>query len=345
MAKILHYGGGYLVPHLRDLGHEVFSVGSRSECDFVMQHPMTAESLLKRLAAIGFQPDFFLYADDGNLPFLLNVEKLRFPSIFYSIDTFCNPWHIGFAAAFDLTLVAQKDYVPLFKKEGWQSCWMPLFFSGKTVPQLETREGYGRRDIPVSFVGTLQPRNIPSRLPFLKEFRNYSPLVYMQGDYRPIFARSCIVLNQTAVSEVNFRCFEAMSLGAALLIETCQNGLEDLFIAGKNILPTFPRNKGNIAASIARYWLERPEELATIALAGQQLVLSKHGAAHRAQDVSKFLDQLARSHEEEKRLSDLSRRSYLVGSAYGMIAAELLDEDFKTTRDFFFALQKAYGAA
>jgi hypothetical protein len=45
------------------------------------------------------------------------------------------------------------------------------------------------------------------------------------------------VLNQTAFSEINVRCFEAMACGAALLTERGCRGMQDLFVEGETILP------------------------------------------------------------------------------------------------------------
>ncbi|WP_368076627.1 glycosyltransferase [uncultured Desulfovibrio sp.] len=46
-----------------------------------------------------------------------------------------------------------------------------------------------------------------------------------------------MTLNQKAFSEVNFRCFEAMACGAALLMEQCGNGLDELFTPDEDISP------------------------------------------------------------------------------------------------------------
>ena len=109
MTCILNLGGTYLVAALRARGHRVFSAGLDRGCDMFLKHPLPARTLLARLEADGVRPDAALYADNGNLPFVIGMESLPFPSMFYSIDTFCNPWHVPFAAAFDLVFVAQKD--------------------------------------------------------------------------------------------------------------------------------------------------------------------------------------------------------------------------------------------
>lgn len=330
--NILIIGANYLNKAFQELGYQVFHVGLNSQSDFCLKHPMLVARLWERLESIGFCPDFLLYADNGNLPFVLNLVDFPCPALFYSIDTFCNPWHIPFSAAFDCTLVAQKDYVSLFTKEGWNAHWMPLFFPLDPLPQDAFPK---QRDIPVSFVGTLHPRNIPDRWTFLQNFKRYQPIVIMQGSYTPIFIRSQIVLNQTAASEVNFRCFEAMAMGAALLMENCANGLSELFTPDETILQTYPRNNAKVAANIALQYLAKPEKLAEIAQAGQNLVLTKHTAKQRASEIIDLAKELSEKDAISTRLADLPRRRKIVSTAYGMIAAELTDPNFATLRNFF----------
>ncbi len=342
MACVLNMGGTYLVPPLRALGHQVFSVGLGRGCDLHLEHPLTADALLVRLEAVGVRPDVSLYADNGNLPFIVGVERLPWLSLFYSIDTFCNPWHIPFAAGFDFTLVAQKDYVPLFQREGHPCRWMPLFFSRQPPSVPEDVHSFLRRDVPVAFVGTLRPRNIPDRLPFLQRFRRNCPLVFMQGDFVPLFSRARIVLNQTAASELNFRCFEAMSLGTALLMEQCENGLEDLFTPGRDILPLYPRGDAVAAASIAAEWLARPDELAAVAVAGQQLVLQRHSGSERAREMAELMENLMASDTVPARLADMARRRRMVATAYAFIGAELIQPEHASLRKFFLSLHASY---
>ncbi len=338
MTCILNLGGTYLVAALRARGHRVFSAGLDRGCDMFLKHPLPARTLLARLEADGVRPDAALYADNGNLPFVIGMESLPFPSMFYSIDTFCNPWHVPFAAAFDLVFVAQKDYVPLFRREGYESRWLPLFFTRRPDCGAQDPALFARRDVPVAFVGTLRPRNIPDRLPFLQRFRKAHPLVFMQGDYAPLFSRARIVLNQTAASEVNFRCFEAMSFGAALLMEQCANGLEELFTPGETILPVYPRGDAGAAAAIAEQWLARPDRLAAVARAGQELVLERHGPDQRAGEVADAAANLVAGRAHLARIQDMTRRRHIVSTAYGIIGAELVDPEKARLREFFLAL-------
>lgn len=332
--RIVLLGNAGLAPALRRAGHDVFSVGSvGSGHDVTLCHPLGKDAFLGLLASAGFDPDALALMDEGSLPVVFGLEELPFPLVFYSIDTFCNPWHVPYAHAFDAVLAAQKDFVPLFEAEGHPVRWFPLFFQrARTAagpeglpydPAESPEEWLARRDIPVAFVGTLRPKNIPDRLSFLQAFRRKQPLVFLQGEYPPVFRRARIVLNQSAVSEVNYRCFEAMGCGAALLADCVGHGFADLFRPGAEVLPPYPRGDAAAAAALARRWLARPRDLAELALAGSALVAAKHTDDVRAAGLAALCVELAEKSAPRRRLADRDRRRRFLASAYGSLAAEL----------------------
>ena len=330
--RILCIGAPLLVCALNRLGHRTLSVHPGSQADIPTPHPYIVRHLQKRLDAVNFKPDALFYCDDGNMPQLLDPQNAPWPAVRYSIDTYCNPWHIPYSWGFDTTLVAQKEYVELFSQEGMPAQWFPLF-----CPQFSPAQtNFDERDIPVSFVGTLGHKNNPDREPFLKAFRTQQPLVIFSGDYRPIFERSRIALNQTAASEVNFRCFEAMSCGAALLMEACGNGFDELFAEGQEVLPTFARNDARAAAAIATHALSKPQWLADIAKAGSRAVNQRHTDTVRAVLLTQIIAGLCANRAHKERLEQsLEKRSTLIRAAYGMLASEITDPNLQEHRDFF----------
>ncbi len=332
--KLLVLGGLFLVKAFREQGHTVISAGPLQQADIPVFHPLSLPCLLKQLREQGFVPDALLYTDNGNLPQFPDVEYADCPSLFYSVDTFCNPWHLPFAYAFDGVYAAQKGHADLFAAEGHPTLHLPLFCP-QPIPDVD--DPAVPRDIPVSFVGTLRPRNIPSRLPFLERFRTLHPLFFTQGAYQPVFVRSRIVLNQTAASELNFRCFEAPACGAALLMEQCAD-LEDVFTPGENILPPYPRGNAAAAAATAREWLARPDDLARVARAGKALVERRHTAAHRARTVARRLETLLRDGAGQRRQAELPLRRRRLSTAYAILAAELNNPELSAHRRLFFRL-------
>ncbi|SBW09190.1 conserved hypothetical protein [uncultured delta proteobacterium] len=331
--RILNIDSMRLVPAFRALGHEVLSVGYEKECDIQITSPRNAVSLYAQVCSTGFIPDCAFWCDASNLPYLPGIEELPCVTAFYSIDTYCHMWHFGFANAFDAVFVAQKDHLPFFPKDTVLVRWLPLF-----APALEESPPMEARDIPVSFVGTRQHPNNPDRKPFLDGFRRAHPLVVYSGPYRDIFSRSRIVLNQTACSEVNYRCFEALSCGTGLLMEICNHGLDELFRPGETILPLYARNNWAQAAGIAANALAVPERLAEIAANGRDLVARYHLARHRAEEVGAIFARLLAEKAPMRRLRQLETRRELLSAAYAMIGAGLTGRLPESYSKHYFAM-------
>lgn len=323
--RFLIMGGKYLANALEKAGHQVATVGPHG--DLPLDHPTFSKRVLAKLKDAGFEPDILVYLDDGNLPMLLDPEAAPCPAIYYSIDTYCNPWHLPYGHGFDLVLVAQKDFVPLFVNDDQRALWFPLFNFQPWQPT------GGARDIPVAFVGGIGHKNNPDRGPFFQRFRKLHPLVSLTGQYMPIFERSQIVLNQTAFSELNFRCFEAMGCGAALLMEQCGNGLEDIFTPGENILPPYPRGNAEAAAAIAKKYLAMPDRLADIARAGYELVASKHDGNARAAELIELAKGLLDKRVDRAALAP--GRAPFTRAAFAIIGSELDSPQMAAHRDFY----------
>ena len=331
--RILNIDSTRLVPAFRELGHEVVTVGYEAGCDIVVTSPRKAQSLYEQTSSVGFVPDCVFWCDSSNLPYFPGIEELSCVTAYYSIDTYCQIWHFGFANAFDVVFVAQKDHVALFPHDRIQVRWLPLF-APDAVASLPVRE----RDIPVSFVGNRRHPNNPGREEFLNGFRRAQPLFIHTGAYEDIFSRSLIVLNQTACSEVNYRCFEAMGCGAALLMEYCGHGMEELFTPGMNILPLYTRNNWRQAAAITTAALAEPGRLAEIAANGHDLVMRYHLARHRAKEVTETLETLLRENAPQKRLAQLDIRREFLSASYAMLGIDLTGRLNSNYSDYYFSL-------
>lgn len=335
--RILIFGGPFLNAGFRKLGHTVFNAGDKPECDLHCRHPLSALKIYRSLLEQGVAPDMALYCDSGNLPQFFDVEKLPCPIAFYSIDSWCNPWHMPFGQAFDQVFVAQKGHVPLFGKTGGEPAWLPLFFQADKV-----RPPAREKDVPVVFVGTLHGLNNPDRRPFLEAFRAQHPLIITQGDYAPLFARSRIALNQTAASEINFRCFEAPACGTALLTEECSGGLLDLFTPGEDILPPYPRGDAQAAARAADAALNDPPALERIARQGRELVMRRHSDMHRAGTIVETMLPLMQGEAHRQRLAPgNTARKRLFSQAYFFLALELDKPELAGHKDLYLRLARS----
>ncbi|WP_428563406.1 MAG: glycosyltransferase family protein [Solidesulfovibrio sp. DCME] len=300
-----------------------------------MTEPLSARRFSALLAGRGFVPDLVFWYDACQIPWIFGFETAPAVVIGYSVDQYMHPWHMPYSAGFDAVCVAQKDYLPLFASspQGRSVHWLPLFCD----PARAADPGQPR-DIPVSFVGTLDGRVNAGRKPFLRAFRKKAPLVMASGDFAPVFARSRLVLNQSAAGEINFRVFEAMACGAALLTEAIGNGLTDLFTPGQDLL-TYRRGDAAEAARLALRALADPN-LADIAVAGQGKVLSRHTVQARAKTILALASRLAASGAPASRVHQLAAVRAEVRKAYAMLATDeqlpLKDAD----RRFFLSLSQ-----
>ncbi|MDD3312590.1 glycosyltransferase [Pseudodesulfovibrio sp.] len=314
--RILNLDGRYFVEPFRRMGHEVLWIGPFAECDVPLDTMLPLSELLAVLRARAFTPDLVVWADICRPPSVVGVETLPAVTVGFSIDQYCNPWHLAYGAAFDLMLVAQKDYLPLFAQEqlGNELEWFPLFCDA--FRDADTGE---ERDIPVSFVGTVAGSFNRKRKAFLDAFRRGHPLFATQGDYAPVYNRSRLVLNQSAAGELNFRIFEALGCGAAVLTEEAENGLSELFADGEDLL-LYPRGDSAAAADMARRALADGSAERT-AKNGWRKVHASHSSAVRARRILKRAGELlATGPTWRRRNPDVAARR--VANAYNILASD-----------------------
>ena len=311
----LHHGG--FVPTLRKLGHDVLSIGTTPDCDVRLTEPLSHKRLLELLSSRAFAPDLVLWFDACQPPWVFGLESLPAVVIGYSVDQYMHPWHVPYSAGFDAFCIAQKDYLPLFDLPGLdRPChWLPLFCS-----PTRDRDPGSPRDIPISFVGTIGARANPARKAFFDTFRTQVPLFVRKGLYAPIYGRSRLVLNQSAAGELNFRLFEAMACGAALLTEDVENGLRDLFTPGQDLL-VYRRGDAADAATQANLALDNPD-LATIAASGRRKTLARHTVTSRAHTILDMARQAIADNLPGKRLANLARIRSEMAKAYAFLATD-----------------------
>lgn len=314
--RILNLDGHYFVAPFREMGHEVLWLGTGANCDIRLETVLSLADLMALLKERAFNPDLVVWSDTCRPPSVIGIESLPAVTVGFSIDQYCNPWHMAYAAAFDLMLVAQKDYLPLFEQEqlGNELEWFPLFCN----PGRDVDMGL-ERDVPVSFVGTVEGSINKERKQFLNDFKKQYPLFVTQGNYVPIFNRSRIVLNQSAAAELNFRVFEAMACGAAMLTEDVDNGLDELFVDGENVL-LYPRGDVAGAVETARRALE-DGSADEIAARGRETVMARHSSSVRAKHILKRVRQmLAEKGAWRKQHQDVVRKR--VANAYTILATD-----------------------
>jgi tetratricopeptide (TPR) repeat protein len=291
IVRILHVGNASVVAPLRALGHEVLvALEMYPELD-VPGRPFDVRALWPRLGA---KPDVLLVVDTlGRQTLPYGVEEAPALRVYYAIDVHLNYfWQRHYGSLFDLVLVAQKDYVPLFESAGVPAYWLPFGVEGGVFRDLGLPRIYD-----LSFVGIVDAGNRPKRAAAVELLQQRFGLMLFGGtpegrlsapEMARVFAASKIVFNESVLGDLNFRVFEAMACGALLLTERVGNGLTDLFTPGEHLDVYAPET---LLAKVA-YYLDPAHEAerARIAAAGARLVHARHTAAARMAELATLLD-------------------------------------------------------
>ncbi|MFN8543695.1 MAG: glycosyltransferase [Candidatus Binatia bacterium] len=282
--RILHVGHPAVVPALRRLGHEVVAAAEVAPEVVVAGRPFDLGALWRRLTPAA---DLLFVADAlGRQPLGVGVETITAPRLYWAIDVHLNFfWQRHYAHLFDLTLVAQRDYVPFFAADGIPARWLPW-----GVDETVFRDLGIARTHAVSFVGLVDPVTRPKRTAIIERLRRRMAIATFgetlarrlpPGDVAWVLSQTAVALNECILGDLNFRVFEAMACGAMLLTEHIGNGLTDLFTPGVHLDVFGPDDLEAKADHYVRHAAER----ARIAASGSDEVHRRHTMTHRMADV------------------------------------------------------------
>ena len=228
--------------------------------------------------------DIFLYVDPAP-GWPLGLESVPCIAVAYLIDVHQDAQsRLQMAHFFDLVFVAQKDYVPLFRRQGHAGTfWLPLACDAELHGQSAAVRSYE-----VGFVGKLGLKDtrrweiLTSVLPLFKTndyLRYHAP-----REMAAVYGRSKIVFNASINGDLNMRVFEGMAAGALLVTDRIANGLGELFTDGVHYLGYDSIDE---AKAIICFQLAHDAERERIARAGQQAVLEGHTYLRRWQSIVK----------------------------------------------------------
>lgn len=284
--KILLINQNWFAEEFRSAGHEVRTAGLSDHLDFKLPFPLV--NIHTVLSSMQFQPDRIVVHDNSAPLPLSAMEECPIPMVFLSVDTHHHAsYHKYLGQLFDHTFISQKDFTGEFQAVGVHPEWMPLWASVSAQPREPKEHG-------AVFIGTLNPKLNPERVKFFEALQAQVPLLCRAGDFLEIFPVSEVVVNQTVKGDLNFRVFEAMMCGAALLTERNGNGLLDLFRDGEEIVTYEKGNVQEAAAKIKELLSDIPRAR-RIAAAGRASILAHHLPIHRAKRILQVLTALSRN--------------------------------------------------
>lgn len=272
----------YLIRALRDIGHEVFACSDVASTMSDLQ-VRGAVNVAQVCAWHGLVPDLVLFIEGGTMRlFPVGLERMSCLTAWYGIDTHMDyTKHLRIGRLFDVTFVAQKEFVERLRKDGLRQVhWMPLAFAPELHPGLEQERCYD-----VAYVGSNSAALHPVRHAMLAAIREEFSDVFMDmaspQDMGRIYAQAKLVFNRSVNNDVNMRYFEAMGAGAVLLTDPARdNGVDELFSVGEHYLEYYDEQT---LLSLIRSLFQNSERCRRIGEAARVHVLENHTYRHRAQ--------------------------------------------------------------
>lgn len=274
----------YLVDAFRRAGHITFVISDYA--DHVVQVcGRGAVDIAEVLDRHEVRPDLMLFVEGGSMQvFPLGLESLGCLTAWYGIDTHMDyEKHLRIARLFDVTFVAQQEYVAKLRADGIrQAFWLPLAFEPSLHPDPSPERIYD-----IAYVGSNNAAMHPVRHQLLALLATHFPNMW-QGMATPqdmgrIYAQSRIVFNKSVNNDLNMRYFEAMGAGAVLVTDPIVgNGVDELFVRGSHFLEY--RDEVSLLAQI-HCLLSQPEELTAIGRAAREFVIGQHTYARRVRQL------------------------------------------------------------
>jgi spore maturation protein CgeB len=213
----------------------------------------------------------------------------------------------SFIKGYDLILTSFPHFVSRLQALGIASEYFRIGFDTRVLELL----GAVQKDIGASFVGGIS-RHHGKAVPLFEYLVTHTPIEFFGYGVKTLprsspirqrhhgevwgldmyhaLARSRVTLNRHInVAENNannMRLYEATGVGS-LLITDRKDNLGEIFEVGKEVVAYSSQEE---AAELIRYYLDHPEEAATIARAGQARTLREHTYRHRMEELVPVLE-------------------------------------------------------
>ena len=240
--------------------------------------------LPKALKQASFVPNLLLFIEGGTMRLLpMGLEKLECITAWYAIDTHTDyKKHLYLSRLFDLTFVAQKEYLHKLMEDGVSRAhWLPL----ACEPSIYPREALPRL-WDIAYVGSADPLVHPVRHQLLDALSKVFPKMWRGRasvqEMGEIYSQARLVFNKSLNNDVNMRFFEAMGSGAVLLTDpVTNNGIDELFRKNEHY---FEYHDQDELLELANKLLADPVRLEQLGAASKAWVLQHHTYAQRVQN-------------------------------------------------------------
>jgi len=225
------------------------------------------------------KPDLYLWVESvsGHSPH--NLAALNCPTVCYLIDSHLSlERHLEQAKQFNYVFIAQREYLPAFRKVNPHTFWLPLACDPEIHCKFEDQKNYD-----VGFVGGVSSGT--KREELLKRLSETVSLKYERcfwDDMARLFSASRMVFNNAVRNDLNMRVFEVMSTGTLLLSDMAKNSGQEILFADGEEYACY--HEGNLEET-ACFYLANEELRERIAKRGQRLAHNAHTYKHRLEDL------------------------------------------------------------
>jgi hypothetical protein len=222
-----------LIKSFKNLGHEVV-VLSDIESDYVKIDTIINQTfdIYDYTKNNNLNPELVFFCEGGSMKlFPQGLEKLECKTAWYGIDTHMDLHkHLEIAKFFDVTFLAQKEYIKYFTNKGLiNTFWLPLAYDDTMAPSHNLDRVYD-----IAYVGSNNKEMHPVRFELIEKLQKEFPNSYFGGasgqEMYSIYSQAKIVFNKSINNDINMRYFEALGNGAMLLTDKIvENGVEEIF--------------------------------------------------------------------------------------------------------------------
>lgn len=255
-------------------------------------------------------PDVYIWVESVSGYSPKNIKALGCTTVCYLIDSHVSlENHLEWAKEYDYVFVAQKEYIPTFKKHVHENIfWLPLGADPEVHSQKKTDKVFD-----VGFVGSLSSEFHQRRVDLLNKINDHFPVAYKRCFAEEMslhFSQSKIVFNNAIKNDLNMRVFEAMATGSLLLTDKTNGNGQEMFFDGVDYVLY---DDDNILEKI-EYYLRHDDEREKIASKGRETILNAHTYLHRVEellDVVTGEKDNTRTPEEWRELSLSSESKYV----------------------------------
>ncbi|MBI4807308.1 MAG: glycosyltransferase family 1 protein [Desulfovibrio sp.] len=246
----------------------------------VLNAPPGLLDLPAELAKSEIVPDV-IFQDELLTPRTLvkGLEQFDCPKVFWTQDPHLNHyWQAPYASLFGAVACTQKAWLEPFRqagagKVGWVT-WCERF--GPCI-------AHSQRGHPVAFVGRVTQFR-PVRRLFVEYLQSLFPIrvetEIPYGEVQSVYSQTRLAPNESIQGEITQRLFAAAAVGCLVLEPHAENGLEELFEPGREVV-TY--SEALELGEVVRYYLKNPELAEKIGRAAWERTEREHRPENRVQ--------------------------------------------------------------